>query len=142
MNGAYQLLSSTSEILFAVGFVLLARRIRSRSPKIRIRDAEASGLESVHSESQAAAEDEELKFLIVNGIDARGPEQVRASASQLGLICRSTILCQQGVLKNKGIRIKVSKSCSNLIHRQMLSCTPASGLLLAHLSDHNVEVVA
>ncbi len=141
MNFAYQLILSMSEIALPVGFVLLARRVHIAVPKIRIRTGEISAQRASLSDSAptATADEIAMQFLITNGIAAADPLAARKTAHSFGLIYHSNLAQQRLAMKNG--RIWVLEGCAASMHRQLLSCTPESGLMLSHLISAGVEVV-
>ncbi len=141
MNFAYQLLVSVPEILFAIGFLIFAKRIRINVPKITIKSAEATGSERISSQNELASEEELLKLLITNGVDASGAVQIKDRSSEFGIIYHANLSEQNNILKNRKTKIKILSNCRDQIQRQVLSCTPDSGFMLAHLIDGNVEIV-
>ena len=139
MNFAYQLILSMSEIALPVGFVLLARRVHIAVPKIRIRAGEISSQRASLPESAPTADEIAMQFLITNGIAAADPLAARKTAHGFGLIYHSNLAQQRLAMKNG--RIWVLEGCAASMHRQLLSCTPESGLMLSHLISAGVEVV-
>ena len=141
MNFAYQLLVSVSEILFAIGFLVLSKRIRINVPKIMIKTTEAIGSEGIIRQNEPASEEELLKLLITNGVYAGDAVQVKGRSSEFGIIYHANLSEQHNILKNKKIRIKILNNCMDQIQRQVLCCTADSGFMLAHLIDGNVEII-
>ncbi len=139
MNFVYQLLESLSEVILAIGFVLLAKKIRVNAPKIRIKSVNATGTEKISHQKESTSEEEMLKFLIISGADVSDANSIKANSVRLGFIYTLNLPEQQNALKNKGVRIKIFNNCKNQVQRQMLSCTPISGLILAHLINGNIE---
>ena len=140
MNFAYQLLASVSEILFAIGFLVLAKGVRINVQRIRIKSVKATGSEKISQQKEPTSEEVMLKFLIMDGAGITDEKRIKARASELGFIYPPNLSEQQDILKNKG-RIRIFNNCKNQIQRQLLSCTPASGLILAHLVNGNIETL-
>ena len=141
MNFAYQLLVSVSEVLFAIGFVVLAKRIRINTPKIKIKSVDATGTEKIFHQKEPTSEEEMLKYLIISGADAYDVDQVKFNSAEFGFICPLNLSEQHNILKNKSVRIRIFDNCMSQVQRQMLSCTPTSGLILVHLINGNIETV-
>ncbi len=140
MNFAYRLLISVSEIIFAIGFVVIAKRIRINVAKIRIKSMEASGLERPASAKEQSAHQEALGLLIINGIHASSSNEV-AMSKKFGLIYPANLSEQHEILQNKRATIKIFGNCAGQVQRQLLSCTPTAGLILARLIDGSMEVL-
>lgn len=140
MNFAYRLLISVSEIIFAIGFVVIAKRIRINVAKIRIKSMEASGLERLVYAEEHSARQEALSLLITNGIYPSGGNEV-AMSKKFGLIYPVNLSEQHEILHSKAATVKIFGNCAGQVQRQLLSCTPTAGLLLARLIDGDIEVL-
>jgi hypothetical protein len=141
MNGAYQVLVSSSEILVAVGFVLLARGLHPLSRKIRIRSKEASVTEHAFHMGEAAEADEVLNALILCGRSADDPDGIKRVSTESGFLFNANLTEQCNIFSLRPRRIRISRRCLGKAERQIFSLAADSGILLAYLLCGGVEII-
>ncbi len=142
MNPVYQLLPSICEVLGAVLFVILVKRMRFTTQKITIKPVQATGKERIPTISpDCSAEDEITKFLVISGLKVRSGASVKDTASEHGIIYHSNLGSLRELLQSKPSKITVFNKSIGAIGRQIMAPNPISGTLLSYLVDKNIQIL-